>query len=176
MIANVPKKNVTLEDHTIEYVRKAKIVGLNFKSRNFFKVQTDENIRRAKLELKKLYRLRYLKKKLKCRLYKSKVLPHLTFASVPLNICSKTQMNRLQVVQNKAIRWITNTYYPNICNIDEQQGLLKIEPITDRINRLAQKVWYKIETEDSPFFSVTKNIPIVFGHAWFKSSYAATFD
>ena len=85
-------------------------------------------------------------------------------------------MKRLQVVQNKAIRWITNTYYPNICNIDEQQCLLKIEPLYDRINRLAQKIWYKAETENSPFFEITRNIPIIFGHAWFKSSYAATFN
>ena len=54
--------------------------------------------------------------------------------------------------------------------------MLKIEPINDRINRLAQNIWYKIETENSPFFEITKNIPIIFGHAWFKSSYAATFN
>ena len=113
---------------------------------------------------------------MKCRLYKSNVLPHLTYASVLLNVCSKNQVKRLQIIQNKAVRWITNTHYPNICKNDEQQTLLKIEPINVRINRLAQKIWYKIETENSPCFSVTKNIPVVFGHAWFKSSYAATFD
>ena len=141
MVGNIPKKNVNIDNVHIEYSRKAKILGLNFKSRNFFKDQVDENIRKAKAELSKLYRLRYISKKLKTRLYKSKALPHLTFASVPLNICSQSQIKRLQVVQNKAIRWITNTYYPNICNINEQQGLLKIEPINDRINRLAQNIW-----------------------------------
>ena len=176
MIANKPKQNIQIEDQTIVYSKKAKIVGLNFKSRNFFIEQVNENIRNANSELKRLYRLRYLNKKLKCRLYKSKVLPYLTYASVPLNICSKSQMKRLQVIQNKGIRWITNRYYPNICNIDEQQALLKIEPISQRINKLAQNIWYKIETENSPFFLVTKNIPVVYGHAWFKSSYAATFD
>ena len=176
IVVNIPKHNVNIDNVNIEYSSKAKILGLNFKSRNFFKDQVDENIRKAKAELSKLYRLRYISKKLKTRLYKSKALPHLTFASVPLNICSQSQIKRLQVVQNKAIRWITNTYYPNICNIDEQQGLLKIEPINDRINRLAQNIWYKVETENSPFFEITKNIPIIFGHAWFKSSYAATFN
>lgn len=175
MVGNTPKQNINVENVNIQYSNKAKILGLKFKSRNFFKDQVDENIRKTKLELNKLYRFRYLSKKLKTRLYKSKALPHLTFASVPLNICSQSQRNRLQVVQNKAIRWISNTYYPNICNIDEQQQLLKIEPICDRIGRLAQKTWYKVETEDSPFFEITKNIPIIFGHSWFMSSYAATF-
>ena len=117
-----------------------------------------------------------MKKKLKVRLYKTKVLPLLCYASVPLNICSPSQIKRLQVVQNKAIRWVTNTYYPNICNIEDQQVLLKIEPIKDRMDRLAHKVWFKIEMENSYFFETTLNIPIINGHAWFKSSYAQTFE
>ena len=104
MVGNIPKQNVNIDNVNIEYSSKAKILGLNFKSRNFFKDQVDENIRKAKAELSKLYRLRYISKKLKTRLYKSKALPHLTFASVPLNICSQSQIKRLQVVQNKAIR------------------------------------------------------------------------
>ena len=176
MIANVPKQNINVDNITIEYTNKANLLGLHFKSNNFFKQQIDNNIKKAKYELSRLYRLRYLKKKIKVRLYKSKVLPHLTNSSVPLNICSHSQIKRLQIVQNKAIRWITNTYYPNICNVDEQQNILKIEPVSDRISRLAHNIWYKIESENSPFFEITKNIPIEFGHAWFKSSYAATFE
>ena len=178
MLANIPKQNISIDNDNviIEYSKKAKILGLHFKSRNFFKEQVDANRKNANHQLSKLYRLRYLKRKLKIRLYKSKVLPHLTFSSVPLNICSDSQLKRLQIIQNKAIRWITNTYYPLICDIDEQQNLLKIEPIKERIHRLAHKTWYKIETENSPFFDMTKNIEIVHGHAWFKSSYAATFE
>ena len=176
MIANKPKQNIVIENTTLKYVNKTKILGLNFKSNNFFKSQVDENIKMAKLELKKLYKFRYLKRSIKVRLYKSKVLPLLTYAAVPLNICSQTQRNRLQKIQNKAIRWISNSYYPNICNIENQQEILKIEPINDRINRLAQNVWFKIEEENSTFFEETLNIPIIHGHAWFKSSYAQTFE
>ena len=176
MLANKPKRGITIENVNYEYDKKIEILGLNFKSNNFFKCQVDENIKRAKLELKKLYRFRYLKQKLKVRLYKTKVLAILTYASVPLNICSPSQIKRLQVVQNDAIRWITNSYYPNTCNIEEQQRILKIEPIKERINRLAQKVWFKIEEENSEFFKATSDIPIVNGHAWFRSSYAQTFE
>ena len=176
MIANRPKQNIMVENESFEYTKKANILGLHFKSNNFFKSQVDDNIRKAKLELTKLYRFRYVKQKIKIRLYKTKVLPLLTNASVPLNICSQNQIKRLQVVQNKAIRWITKLYYPNRCNIDQQQEILKIEPIKERINRLSQKVWFKIETENSEFFNTTLNIPIVNGHAWFKSSYAQSFE
>ena len=104
------------------------------------------------------------------------MLTVLTYASVPLNICSPTQIKRLQVIQNDAIRWITNSYYPNRCNIFEQQRILKIEPIKERIDRLAQKVWFNIETENSEFFKTTSDIQIINGHTWFKSSYAQTFE
>ena len=156
MIANIPKQSIVIENVTLDYSNKVKILGLNFKSRNFFKAQVDENIRKAKLESSKLYRLRHLNKKLKTRLYKSKVLPHLTYASVPLNICSHSQTKRLQVIQNKAVRWITNTYYPNICNIEEQQVLLKIESISERINRLAQNIWFVIKRKTPLSFRLQK--------------------
>ena len=73
------------------------------------------------------------------RLYKAEVIPFLTYAYVPLNISSPSQIKRLQVIQNYVIRWITNSYYLNICNIDDQQRILKIEPIKKRLDRLAQK-------------------------------------
>ena len=176
MIANKPKKGIVIDNINYEYVKKAEILGLNFKSNNFFKSQVDENIKNAKLELKKLYKFRYMKQKLKVRLYRTKVLPILTYASVPLNICSPSQIKRLQVIQNDAIRWITNSYYPNTCNIEQQQRILKIESIKERIDRLAQRVWFKIEEENSEFFKVTSDISIINGHAWFKSSYDQTFE
>ena len=36
MIANKPKQNIVIENVTFEYVNKAKILGLNFKTNNFF--------------------------------------------------------------------------------------------------------------------------------------------
>ena len=45
MIGNIPKQHIQVENVNIEYSNKAKILGLNFKSRNFFKNQVDENIR-----------------------------------------------------------------------------------------------------------------------------------
>ena len=76
MIGNNPKQNIHIDNTIIQYSTKVNLLVLNFKSRNFFKDQVDSNIKTAKFELSKLYRLKYLKKKLKVRLYKSKVLPH----------------------------------------------------------------------------------------------------
>lgn len=95
MIANKSKKGLVIENVTVEYEKKANILGLSFNSNNFFRCQVDENIKNARSELRKLYRLRSFKQKLKVRLYKTKVLSVLTYASGPLNICSRTQIKRL---------------------------------------------------------------------------------
>ena len=101
MIANIPKQNIHIDNNTLKYSNKAKVVGLHFKSRNFFKEQVDANIKNAKYALSKLYRLRYLKRKIKVRLYKSKVLPYLTYSSVHLNICSQSQIDLCRLFKIK---------------------------------------------------------------------------
>ena len=54
MVGNTPKQSINVENINLQYSNKATILGLKFKSRNFFKDQVDENIRKAKLELSKL--------------------------------------------------------------------------------------------------------------------------
>ena len=62
MIGNKPKQNIVIENTTLKYANKANILGLNFKSNNFFKTQVEENIKMENLEIKKLYKFRYLKR------------------------------------------------------------------------------------------------------------------
>ena len=61
MIANKPKQNITVENTTFNYEKKANVLGLHFKTNNFFKSQVDDNIRKANFELSKLYRFIYVK-------------------------------------------------------------------------------------------------------------------
>ena len=116
-----------------------------------------------------------LKRKLKVRLYKTLVLPLLTYPVIPLNTCSRTQMIKLQRIQNDAIRWICNERWPIICPTDVRHEELKIERIDDRIKRLAEGVWHKLEEEDSAFHTETLGIQTPHPHNWFPSSYDATF-
>ena len=117
-----------------------------------------------------------LKIKLKARLYKTLVLPHLTYPAVPLNIYSNTQYKKLQVVQNKAIHWIMNERWPIKCPINLRQEQLKIEPIKDRIIRLAEGIWSKIHEEDTEFHRNSIDTIMNNPHNWFPSSYLKTFE
>ena len=45
MIGNNPKQNIHIDNTIIQYSTKINLLGLNFKSRNFFKDQVDSNIK-----------------------------------------------------------------------------------------------------------------------------------
>ena len=142
---------------------------------NFFSAQVKGNVKNAKDALYKLYRFRNLKRTLKIRLYKSLVMPLLVYPAAPLNMCSDNQMYELQKVQNKGIRWIANEYYPIICNLEEKTNTYKIEPIKERIRRLAEGIWSKLEDLQTATFQETLDLEFLQPHGWFPSSYGRTF-
>ena len=168
--------HITINGNIIPNTREAKLLGLEFTYVNFFTKQVRENKKKAKAALAKLYRFRYLNRRLKLRLYKTLVLPLITYPIVPLNAISKSQMEQLQIVQNDAIRWIFNEHYPIICNLPQIHAELRLEYINDRIKRLAEGVWHKIIDEDSQFIRHTLTIPTPIPHNWFPSSYNQTLN
>ena len=158
------------------YQTTGKILGHNITSNNFFRKHIDMIVGRARTEQKQLQRFRYLKKRLKLRLYKSLILPILLYPIIPLNTCSKAQMNRLQTRQNEVIRWICNERYPLRCPIDLRHQQLKLEYISDRIRRMAENIWSNLEEETSDFFNKTITINITQPHNHYPSSYNIAFQ
>ena len=77
---------ITINGQDIPYERQTTLLGLRFSRNNFFMKQVDHIEKRARAELKKLLRFRYLEIKLKARLYKALILPLLTYPVFPLNI------------------------------------------------------------------------------------------
>ena len=168
--------NIVIGNTVIPYSQETKLLGLTFRRNNFYVKQIENITNRANAELKKLRRFRNLKRKLKIRLHKTLILPLLTYPIIPLNISSNTQIKKLQVIQNKAVRWIANEHWPTICPIEQRQQEFKIEPINERIRRLAEGAWYKIHEENSSFHRINLNIQMLNPHNWFPSSYLKTFE
>ena len=174
-IGNRKMPNIVINNTIIEYKLKAKLLGMKISYNNFFSAQVKGNVKNAKDALYKLYRFRNLKRTLKIRLYKSLVMPLLVYPAAPLNMCSDNQMYELQKVQNKGIRWIANEYYPIICNLEEKTNTYKIEPIKERIRRLAEGIWSKLEDLQTATFQETLDLEFLQPHGWFPSSYGRTF-
>ena len=161
---------IVINNTPIPYVTHTKLLGLHLTRNNFYVKQIQQNTIRARAELKKLQRFKSLKPKLKVRLYKALILPLLTYPVVPLNISSKTQIKKLQVIQNKAIRWITNEHWPIICPIALRQEQLRIEPLDQRLQRLADGVWKQVLEENEEFHRSSMLIQMINPHPWFPSS------
>ena len=167
---------ITINNKHMPDTKKAKLLGMTFKHCNFWTAQVTDNRTKAGLELDKLWRFRYIKKNIKIRLYKTLILPLLIYPVVPLNTLSKTQLKRLQAVQHRAIIWMFNERWPIRCPLAQRHVDAKIETIPDRLKRLAEGVWLKINDENSDFFRQTLLIPTDRPHTWFPSSYERTLD
>ena len=124
----------------------------------------------------KLKRFKLLKKSLKLRLHKTLVLPLILYPIVPLNACSKSQIERIQVLQNNSIRWIYREGWPRQRRLTLRHDQLKLEYISERIKRMAHNVWSKLEEENSEFFQQTIQIQMTMPHQSYPSSYARTFE
>ena len=116
---------------------------MEFTWANFFTRQVENMRKKADDALILLYRFRKLSRKLKLRLYKAQVLPHLTYPVIPINALSRSRLELLQRIQNKAIRWICNEGKRD-CPLPQRHWDLKLERIEDRLKRLAEGVWHKI--------------------------------
>ena len=168
--------DVTINGTILRPTREAKLLGMDFTYRNFFTKQVKSLKKNAKAALSKLYRFRYLNKKLKLRLFKVMVLPLLVYPVIPLNALSNNLIYQLQIVQNDAVRWISNEYWPTICPLHQRHTDLKLEYLKDRIKRLSEGVWVKINEENTQFWRDTLAIPTLTPHNWFPSAYEASYN
>ena len=165
---------ITIEGRVIPHTIVAKLLGMQFTIYNFYTKQVKNNKTRAIEEVRKLYRFRYMKRKLKLRLYKTLILPLITQPAVPLNSLSRAQMHELQIAQNEGIRWIFNDRYPVMRPLTVRHEQAKLEYIAERIKRLAEGIWFKLTEENSEFTRETLSIPTPTEHTWFRSSYNRT--
>ena len=88
----------------------------------------------------------------KLRLYKTIVRPILEYPPIPLNTISNTNMLKIQRVQNKALKFITNTRWYDFRKMESLHHELNIEPMNSRISKLAQKVWNSAESMGGPMY------------------------
>ena len=112
--------NVTVDGERYNYTPHVKVLGLKI-GRCGVSKHIGERIGTAKATVTKLKRFKKLKEKTKIHLYKTLVRPVLEYPAIPNCICSKTNMYKLQAVQNKFLR--TTHYQTQIQNQEEITNL-----------------------------------------------------
>lgn len=159
------------------YATEGQLLGLKI-TKTGYKSFIQEKTRKAQATLTKLYRFRRLSTKNKKKLYMVLIKPILEYPPVPIHALSKTNIKQMQIIQNKALRFIYGIRYPDIVTNEELHQRAEIEPLNVILYDRATKIWNQIEdlnTEtgrniietNQRINNNTRN------HRWFRSSIKA---
>jgi hypothetical protein len=139
-IANHQANNIVLPDRTITHSPNGKVLGLRIQ-RQGFNEHVKVRIEKAKSQLIKLRRFRNLNAKNKRLIYQALVQSKLTYPAIPLHTISKTQMLKLQRVQNEGLRYVTNTSRQDHVTIERLHEMTDMNPINIILHQQAQRTW-----------------------------------
>ena len=132
-----------VDNKQIQYCKEGKILGLHIT--NFgYKSHITNTYLRTKSLLSSLKSFSDATLEVKRRLYMSLIRPILTYPPVPINAASIPSIYKLQIVQNKALRFIFDVRYPEIPTNEELHINGEMIPLNIVLNRQAKEIWNKI--------------------------------
>ncbi|GFV25436.1 probable RNA-directed DNA polymerase from transposon X-element [Trichonephila clavipes] len=103
-------------------------------------------------------------------LYKQILRPVLTYGSPVWGAAATTHMKKIQVIQNKILRVMTNA--PWYVRNDVIHNDLHMKPITNYITKLSRNVFKSIESHDNPI--IKAQTLFTYPHPKIKYAYSST--
>ncbi|GFS66597.1 RNA-directed DNA polymerase from mobile element jockey [Trichonephila clavipes] len=147
-----PPFQLTLFDDNIQWVSVVKYLGLHIDSRLTFKKHIDYLAEkfwgRIHLGISLIGRRSPLSLENKIILYKQILHSVITYGSPVWGAAATTHMKKIQVIQNKILRFMTNA--PWYVRNDVIHNDLHMEPISNYITKLSRNVFKSIESHDYP--------------------------
>ena len=131
---------ITINNNTIPYSISGKVLGLTITTKGL-QTHVKQILNKVAPDMKLLQSLKNLTVNNKLKIYKTLILPKLTFPVIPLHTLTKAQMIKLQIVQNNAVRIITNTNITDRVRIETLHNSIKLDPINITLHKLAKKKW-----------------------------------
>ncbi|GFT94468.1 RNA-directed DNA polymerase from mobile element jockey [Trichonephila clavipes] len=169
-----PPFQLTLFDDNIQWVPVVKYLGLHIDSRLTFKKHIDYLSEkfwgRISLAISLVGRRSPLSLENKVILYKQILRPVITFGSPVWGAAAATHMKKIQVMQNKILRVMTNA--PWYVRNDVIHNDLQMEPISNYITKLSRNVFKSIESHDNPI--IKAQTLFTYPHPKIKYSYSST--
>jgi hypothetical protein len=135
--------DIYIEDQYFPYTSHGTVLGLKF-STNGFSSQITSRQAIAYKNLNKLYRFTHLSLTTKLKLYLAFVRSALLYPVIPLHTLSPTAISKLQRVQNKALRFITNTHILERVTSKTLHEQVNIPPINILLHEQAHNIWSKM--------------------------------
>ena len=142
----------TLHGHTLEHVKEAKYLGINITNDLKWSAHINNIIGKASKSLGFLKRnLQINQPKLKEQAYKSLVRPHLEYSSTIWDPSTKTDIEKLEMVQRRSARFVLNRYR-NTSSVGSMLNQLKWPSLEERRKHARLAMLYKITNDlvDTP--------------------------
>lgn len=127
-IAVKKSNDIIIDGSKLDYSTHGKILGLTI-NRSGISKHLGNITRKIRTAVAELYRFRSLPTHIKLHLVKVFIIPLLYYSPIPLLIISKTNMVKLQVIQNKSLRFAFNERYPFARNRKTLHELANLEPV-----------------------------------------------
>ena len=129
------------------YDRSGSFLGLEISNYGYTK-HVDNIVNRAKIQLAKLKRFKQLSQQIKKRLYTTLIRPILEYPAAPMHALTWNNIKKIQTVQNKATRFITNTYYPTVISAENLHTMCNLVPMNVVLHERACAIWRNIGTQN----------------------------
>ena len=159
------------------------LLGLTITKSSFTASHVPKQITKAKKALGSIRRFHTLPTKHKLGLVKSLVLTHLFYPPIPLHLASRTDMGKLQAMQNTALRWVYNIKWDDFVTNKRIHKKYNIRPVNQELYWRAKSTWDKIANNnaaDQETYKYLKDMDKNMGydsqnqHAHFRPSIEAT--
>ena len=152
-------KYTTIQGKKIPCTSTGKCLGLTFSAGHGFTTHVTQRVANARSRLNKIKRFTKLSMGKKRLLYLSLVRSAMIYPTVPLNTISSYQMQKMQTIQNMAVKFI-NPYSDVIQRAETLHINAKIDPLNVVIHRQAAKTWMTIQNEDPELYhKLSDNFP-----------------
>ena len=109
------------------------ILGFQHTKHTSHVAHVDKLKHKATLNLHKLYRFKHAPSHIKLTLYKTLIRPLLEYPPIMTATASDTQTNKLQIIQNKALRFIYNIHWQDHVTNNSLHHRSKLAPVKDRL-------------------------------------------
>lgn len=168
-LASKRNEDIIADGEYIETCKEGKTLGLKITSNGYLK-HVQEILKRGERAIHSLIPLRKLPEKIKTHLVKAYILPIIEYPAIPLCALSRTQVGKLQKMQNRALRFAMNDCYPYQWTTEELHRVTKTKTMNVKLHERAQKIWNKVVPINNPIMTQLDNNQPHRNHAWFPSA------
>jgi hypothetical protein len=154
MIRMCQEDTITFNSHAYKWKSHVKYLGITLDTKLTYKNHVDCVLRKAKgIAFSQLYCL--LKRNSgvssdsKIRIYRSIIRPVISYGCSIFINCAASHIHKLQIFQNKLLRYILNVNWDDFLSNQELHSRAKIPSITDFFNKLTVNFYRKIQNHEN---------------------------